>query len=370
MSSGDERGRRAERLRGRRGVNYLPSWARGPHEHWTSALRRDVLEREVGLAAALGFDHLRVWVNAPAWEREPLVVPGSLRLLADTCERNGLGLVVQLFDSCGIEPDEPVLDPAIRLGDVPRLAPDDPRTAILTGWDGGRRDVFGKPGLVPVAWRGDPIVGIWEGWVPSPGYRLLGPEHWARWDAYARSVLATVADHPALLLVELMNEPWMSQIGTNPDRAPIVAFYRHVHEVVRSAAPDVPLAIGAERAAHVTDHEADIGERLDVVSFHSYDGGDALRAELDAARAVADGRPLYLSEWGWFPGGTDDEQRAGYDDRLAILGGDDASDVAWATFHLVAGYGPFGLTALCYPSGIMRPAALLLHDHLTKESTA
>jgi hypothetical protein len=354
---------RADRLRQAQGVNYFPSWAPSSYDHWGPRLDPDRLAVELGLARAMGFDHLRVWLNAPAWERTPPTYERNLRLLADTAVTTGLGLVVQLFDSCGVELDEPV-DTETRIEDIPLLAPGDSRVALLKDWESGsNRDIFGAPAMVPVAWRGDPVVAIWEGWSPSPGYSLLAPEHRDRWEAYARAVLGVLADHPALWLCEVMNEPFMSHIGTDVDHAPIIDFYRWAHALARHLAPGVPLAIGAQSAAHTADHDGHLDEPQDVVSFHCYDGADALGSEVDTARATAGERPVYLSEWGWFPGTDDAGQLAGFEERWPAV---EQAGVGHAVTHLVAGYGPFGLSALLYPSGIMRPAARLVRRELTK----
>ena len=86
-----------------------------------------------------------------------------------------------------------------------------------------------------VPFRGDPLVAVWEGFVPNPGYDFLGSEHWARWNEYAAAVVRTVAEQPALLLLELMNEPFVTHIGQDVDR-------RADHGVPRARARPGPQA--------------------------------------------------------------------------------------------------------------------------------
>ena len=157
---------------------------------------------------------------------------------------------------------------------------------------GGREhDIFEKPAMVEVPWHGDPIVAVWEGFVPNPGDDHLGREHWPRWDAYASSVLTAVRDHPALVLLGLMNEPYITHIGTEVDRTPITEFLTHVHGLAHDQAPDVPLSIGEATVAWVAEHEANIGEQLDVVSFHSLGDAVQMRADIEAAKDLAGSRP-------------------------------------------------------------------------------
>jgi hypothetical protein len=342
-----------------RGCNWFPSWAASPVDHWAGDLPREAVRRELGFAALVGFDAVRIWLSAAGYERDPDAYLRNVGFVLDMAEARGVAVVLELFDSCGIEPSTGHAVPA-RIEDVPRLAPGDVRLDGLRAW-AADADVFDAPGLVEIPWRGDPYVAVWEGWVPNPGYDLLGAAHWPRWDAYARALVGAVRDHPALVLVELMNEPFVSHLGVDIDRAPIIDFFVHVHGLVRDVAPDLPLSIGAAVAAEFADHERDIGAPLDVVSFHSYDDGPGLAAAIATAVEFADGRPVLLSEWGCFPGGDDAVQRDVVERRLGVV--DDAG-IGWVIAHLVMGYGPFANAALLYPNGVMRPAAQLLRRRL------
>ena len=161
-----------------------------------------------------------------------------------------------------------------------------------------------------------------------------------------------------------MNEPYITHIGTEVDRTPITEFLTHVHGLARDQAPDVPLSIGEATVAWVAEHEANIGEQLDVVSFHSLGDAVQMRADIEAAKDLAGSRPVYLSEWGYFPGGDDAEQLAAYETLLPTVV---ESGIGWAASHLIAGYGPFANTALLYPSGVMRPAALYVRRLLASK---
>lgn len=351
-----------ERLRRARGADWFPSWARSPVDYWNASFPLATAERELGFVAGLGLDHVRIWLSAWGWEADPDRYETNLRALFDHAASLDLGIVIELFDSCGVEPDDAARE--VPIGQLPRLVDaDDPRLALMNGLGGQPRDIFTSPAMVPVPFAGDPMAAVWEGFVPNPGYHWLGPEHWERWDAYAHAVLAAIGTHPALLMVELMNEPFVTRIGQTVDVEPIRAFYRHVHELVRTAVPAVPISIGAPNPEQFAIHDGDVGGDLDVVSFHPLGDADRTRADIAAAREVAGPRPLYASEWGHFPGGDDATQCAAFETILPVL--DDAG-IGWAVTHLIAGYGPFGLTAILYPSGIMRPAARLLREHLAR----
>jgi len=354
---------RLARLRTAHGVDWFPSWGVTPVDYFTAAMPREIAARELRFVAGLGLDHVRIWLSAWGYEQGPAAYLDNLRFILDAAQHSGLGVVVELFDSCGIEPSRGP-ETMVRIEDVPTLGAGTPQLAVVNAMGGDRgRDIFDKPALAEVPWRGDAVVGIWEGFVPNPGYDWLSPEHWARWDAYAVDVVAAIASHPALWLLEVMNEPFITQLGVDVDRQPIIDFYRHVTQLVAALAPEVPLAVGAAQS-FIADHDANLPD-LDVVSFHSLSGPDAMREAIATARRIARGRPLYLSEWGYFPGGPDDEQQAEIEALLPIL---QEARIGWAITHLIAGYGPFASTALLYPSGVMRPGTAWLRATLAKQA--
>ena len=93
-----------ERVRGFHGCDWFPSWARSPVDYWSAGMPVDTMARELGFVAAMGFDHVRVWLSAWGHEIDPSAHMANLRALLDAAGRQGLGVVMELFDSCGIEP--------------------------------------------------------------------------------------------------------------------------------------------------------------------------------------------------------------------------------------------------------------------------
>lgn len=320
----------------------------------------EAVRRELGFVSALGLDHVRIWLSAAGFEQDPAAYLSNLRQVLDYCAALRLGVVLILFDSCGIE-EGSTNATWVRIEDIPRLAAGDARLQFVEHIGADRRDIFGKPGLVEVPWRGDPMAAVWEGFVPNPGYDLLGRVHWNRWDRYATAVLDVAGRHEATVLVEIMNEPFVSQLGRDIDRQPIIDFYRHIYELARSLAPDTPLSIGAATVPWFREHEANIGDTLDVVSFHCFADACGLQSTIGAALEVAKGRPVYLSEWGHFPGGDDSEQLSAYEELMPVVL--DAG-IGWALSHLISGYGAFANAALLLPSGVMRPAGQFVRDRL------
>src|SRR5690606_14254864 len=110
---------------------------------------------------------------------------------------------------------------------------------------------------------------------------------WPRWEHYLRGVVPVLAAHPAVTVVELMNEPYLTGVGSRLDPGPVDAHVGRTYRLVRSLAGDLPLAVGAERATDIADHDRAASGGLDVVSVHCYATGDALRAELELAAQAA-----------------------------------------------------------------------------------
>jgi hypothetical protein len=354
---------RLERLRGLRGTCYWPSWSRTPVDNWTAEARSDTLRRELSVVAGLGLNGVRLWTNVHGYEQDPSIDKANLVLALDLCAELDLMVDLVLFDSCGIDPElgsaeELPLEQAMeRLGSNAFMDQFAVRAETV--------DIYEASALVQVPLRGGAIVAVWEGWVPSPGYYRLGEDELPRWEAFARDVVAAVRDHPALVLLEVMNEPFITHLGLDPvDLAPIRAFYTGMHRLIRELAPDVPLTIGAENLERFRDYESDLDEPLDVVSFHplTYDPV-AFKGLLSEASeyAAQSGRPALASEWGAFPGSHDEGQLAAYTGLVPVLL---ESDVAWCQSHLIAGYGPFALTAIVYANGTLRPAAEYLRREL------
>jgi hypothetical protein len=353
---------RLERLRGLRGTCYWPSWSRTPVDNWTAEARPDTLRRELGVVAGLGLNGVRLWTYVRGYEQDPATYMRNLTTALDLCAELDLMVDLVLFDSCGIDPE---------LGSAEELpleqAIEELGRSVLIEQFAARADsidILEASALVEVPLRGGGIVAVWEGWTPSPGYYRLAGADLPRWEAFARDVVTAVRDHPALVLLEVMNEPFITHLGLEPvDTTPIRAFYTGMHRLIRDLAPDVPLTIGAENLEGFRDYEADLDEPLDVVSFHPLTYDPAAFAQLlseASTFAAQTGRPALASEWGAFPGSHDEGQLTAYTDLVPVLL---ASDVAWCQSHLIAGYGPFALTAIVYANGTLRPAA----EHLRRE---
>lgn len=198
-----------------------------------------------------------------------------------------------------------------------------------------------------------------------------------RWDAdraHLTTVVETLRDHPALLMWDLKNEP-DRDIGANdvPEQL-MYAWLGHVGHSVRELDGRTPVTIGWSTAAAALAAPV----QVDVLSFHHYGTPDELAELGPQLQAHADGRPMFLSEYGlptWnsvWPGGhTEAEQAAYYADVQTVadtLGIEHS--MPWTLWDLAAAPADAGLApwrtgpqthlGLLRPDGSAKPAAAVV----------
>lgn len=133
------------------------------------------------------------------------------------------------------------------------------------------------------------------------------------------AVLPVLTASPAVTLLDLKNEPDLDYPGVG--RAKVQAWLSTMAILAREQAPGLPLTIGWSNA----EVAADLGDLVDVVSYHDYADVNGSAARLAAVRART-GRPVMVTEIGassynllaGFPG-SPDSQASALTDRLAAL---------------------------------------------------
>ncbi len=341
-----------------RGVNYVPSWTSEPPLAWGAHFQPDRMRRELDFARGVGFDAVRVFLAPQTAASCPDYID-NVAVLLDGCAERDLAAVIVLTDSCGYTPAPGT--PWSTVEAVRAASEGSEQRRTLDDW-AGDRDLFGAAALVPVRYAGrrdDAMAAIWEGWTPSPPYDQLRPL--GRWVRFGHDIADVAEGHPAVVGVELCNEPFLTPRWAQREVEPVAELYLALLDTVRDVAPGLPVSIGAVDTFDFVEHDARAGRRFDFASVHCYHGQDRLRDEVSNARSQSGERPVLISEWGCFPGRPDEGHLADIVDRFEVLR---AAGCGWFCFHLIAGYGPFGLSALLYPNGVMRPAARYLRDRL------
>ncbi len=117
------------------------------------------------------------------------------------------------------------------------------------------------------------------------------PAGWGQDLATLRAVLPVLAASPAVVLVDIKNEPDLDFAAHG--RPEILAWLQTMVTLVRMEAPDLPLTIGWSSS----DAALALEDMLDVVTFHDYGEIGTAAARLAAVQSATD-RPVMITEIG------------------------------------------------------------------------
>jgi hypothetical protein len=279
VSSGDDGGRwsiaRANAWAAARpwyvGCNYLPSTAINQIEMFAAATFDPVtIDRELGWAAALGFNVVRIYLHDLLWSDDAAGLLDRVDAFLGIAARHGISALVVLFDDCWHEP---------------------------------------APGVQP-----QPRPGVHNsGWVRSPGRTiLLDRGRWPQLEAYVTAVVRRFAEDdriigwdvynecgnifmPAMSLPTATREPAMAALRL--DRADqndaAIALLRAAFGWLRGEHPSQPLTAGSWHDGAKLN--AILYDLSDIISFHNYKPVADLEAAI--ARLSVLGRPLWCTEY-------------------------------------------------------------------------
>lgn len=256
------------------GCNFTPSYAINQLEFWQEeTFDLDVIDRELGWAAALGMNAARVYLHDLLWLGDPNGFLARIDAYLAAADRHGIRTMLVLFDSCWHP--EPALGPQ------------------------------------PV-----PAPGVHNsGWVQSPGMTVLADhsQHW-RLQAYVSAVVTAFRDDPRVLCWDLWNEPDNGpQVdGCKPavlsaKGALVAPLLVEAFGWARDCNPSQPLTSGIW-LGDWSDHDLlSPIQRLqiagsDVVSFHSYGKANAFRERVRWLKRF--GRPILCTEYMARPTGS------------------------------------------------------------------
>jgi hypothetical protein len=253
------------------GCNFLPSSAINQLEMWQAeTFDAEGLDRELGWAAGLGMNTVRVYLHDLAWDADPAGFAARLDRLLAIAARQGIRPLLVVFDDCWYEP---------------------------------------RPGPQPA-----PRPGVHNsGWVRSPGARKLHDRaSWGRLEGYVGAVVGAHGGDERVLAWDLYNEvtncflptmgrpqPWRALglaaalVRRKRASGDSLALLGEVFRWARAARPAQPLTAGVwfpDRAL-----TARLVALSDVVSFHHYRSASSLEREV--ARLARYGRPLLCTEY-------------------------------------------------------------------------
>lgn len=247
------------------GSNFTPSTASNQLEMWQSdTFDPDTIDRELGWAAALGMNSIRLFLHDLMWEVEGDAFLDRVDAVLDLAAGHGISVMPVLFDG--------VWDPDPRPGPQRRPRP-------------GRHN---------------------STWVQGPGATVLADRsRWPSLRPYVEAVLGRFGNDGRVVAWDLFNEPdspnpaWAHRDPAA--KATLVAdLLEQVWDWAVAVDPSQPLTVGVflfpdrrpERASQVARTAL---ERSDIVSFHAYVADETLEATIAGLAQL--GRPLVCTEW-------------------------------------------------------------------------
>ena len=239
------------------GFNYIPATSINTTEFWQKdTFDPTTIDQELALAAQVGFNSARVFIQYLVWEGDPQGLEERLDQFLSIAKKHGIRILFVLFDDCcfGSMP-EPFL---------------------------GR-----QPDMIPGEYS--------YGWTPSPGpARVQDRSVWPKLEAYVRGLVGRFRDDTRVLGWDLYNEPSNNRMGNNS-----LPLLRAAFVWARQVNPTQPLTVGVwgDALNNTQTQEATevCLEQSDVISFHSY--LDATKLEQQIIAFESHGRPIFCTEW-------------------------------------------------------------------------
>lgn len=250
------------------GANFIPSTAVNQLEMWQAETYDEpTIDRELGWAADLGFNTMRVFLHDLLWEQDQAGFLDRIDRFLTVADRHEIRIMFVFFD--------------------------------------GVWDPFPVAGPQP-----DPIPHVHNSqWIQSPGAEILGDlERHDQLESYVTGVVSRFRSDRRVLGWDLFNEPdnpnliSYRSVELPPevkDRA-AEALLKKAFTWARSVGPTQPLTAGLWQGSW-SDAEAlsPLNELMlnesDVVSFHSYALPDMVAEQVTALRQY--GRPLLCTEY-------------------------------------------------------------------------
>ena len=230
------------------GANFLPSSAINQLEMWqASTFDSATIDKELGWAAAIGMNVMRVYLHDLAWKQDPKGFKQRMDKFLAISEKHGIKTLFTIFDDCW--------NPDAAVGKQPEP----------------------KPGIHN------------SGWVRSPNKATHdNPKTWGYLEDYVKDLLNTFRNDKRILLWDLYNEPGNSDYGSSS-----MPLLKKIFEWAWAVRPNQPLtcAVWADNEAF---NKFQL-ENSDVITFHNYNDSVSLRKEI--VEKLALGRPLLCSEY-------------------------------------------------------------------------
>jgi endo-1,4-beta-mannosidase len=231
------------------GANFLPSSAINQLEMWQKeSWDPKTVDKELGWAAAIGMNVMRVYLHDIAWETDADGFLKRMDQFLGIADKHRIKILFTVFDDCW--------NPDAKAGKQP-----DP-----------------KPGIHNSGWVRSPNKALHDN---AAGYPKL--------EAYVKAVLTRFRKDQRIYMWDLYNEPGNSGYGMGS-----MPLLKQVFSWAWSVRPSQPLTVGVwfQQYPELNRFQLD---NSDVISFHNYDDTTSLKKALDSLKAF--GRPIVCTEY-------------------------------------------------------------------------
>lgn len=249
------------------GCNYVPSNAINQLEMWQEeTFSPALIDKELGWAAALGFNTVRVFLHHLLWQEDDYAFLRRIHQYLSIAHRHGIRTMFVLFDA--------VWNPFPRLGCQPP-----PKHNVHN-----------------------------SGWVQCPGYDVLNnPTSYDGLHNYVHGIVSAFAADERVLIWDLYNEPDNTNLASYKDDDYVVhkaelsmALLKKTIGWVRELAPLQPITMAPWQNdwscdTKITALDNYMFSHSDVVSFHCYE--DRKGTECRIKDVMRYGRPMLCTEY-------------------------------------------------------------------------
>ncbi|TGE29951.1 1,4-beta-xylanase [Hymenobacter metallicola] len=231
------------------GANFTPSTAINQLEMWQAAtFDPTTIDRELGYAAGIGFNTMRVFLHSLAWQQDPQGFKERINAYLALADKHRIQTMFVFFDDCW--------NKEANTGTQP----------------------LPKPGIHNSGWLQDPGD-------PASRDSLT----FSKLKPYVQDILTTFKHDKRVLLWDLYNEP-----GNSGKLMASLPLLRNVFAWARAVNPDQPLSVGlwAWDFQALNTYQA---LHSDIITYHSYD--DVATHQRLIELLETHGRPLICTEY-------------------------------------------------------------------------
>jgi hypothetical protein len=249
------------------GCNFIPSNAVNQLEMWQEGTFDPVtIERELGWAAGIGFNTVRVYLHDLAYQVDPAGFKDRIQACLGIADSLGICTMFVFFDDCW--------NSTVAAGKQPEP----------------------EPHVHNSRWAESPGLGALERFPHDRGVR-------DRLEEYVKDVMGWLAEDPRVLMWDLYNEP--GNWTVEPGRRELVGerclpLLEAVFAWAREVSPSQPLTAGLFNEDYREGEPGPISrlelESSDIVTFHNYREPDSMRQDIEVLRRLS-GRPLICTEY-------------------------------------------------------------------------